>query len=67
MEKLVHLRNRFINLNNVDYINMEEGNERRVRVFFNGSGILELSGGEADEFINFLKELDMVDHVPFLG
>ncbi len=64
MAKFVHIKDRLVNLDNVDYMNLDEGADHRLRIFFNGSGTLEFEGDEALELKNYFIEENVMENTP---
>lgn len=64
MAKFVQIKERLVNLDNIDYINLDEGADHRLRIFFNGSGTLEFTGEDAVELKNFFIEENIMEDTP---
>jgi hypothetical protein len=64
MARFVRIKNRLVNLDNVDYMNLDEGSDHRLRIFFNGSGTLEFAGDEAQELKNYFIEENVMEDAP---
>ena len=64
MAKFVRIRDRLVNLDNIDYMNLDEGDDHRLRIFFNGSGTLEFAGDEALELKNYFIEENVIEEAP---
>ena len=46
---------------------VDHGEDHGVRIFFNGSGCIDFAGDGADQLREYLKELDVVDRMPFFS
>jgi hypothetical protein len=64
MARFVRIRDRLVNLDNIDYMNLDEGSDHRLRIFFNGSGTLEFDGEEASELKNYFIEENVMEDPP---
>ncbi len=64
MARFVHIKDRLVNLDNVDYMNLDEGVDHRLKIFFNGSGTLEFVGDEAEELKNYFIEENVMEDTP---
>jgi hypothetical protein len=67
MARFMQIKEKLFNLDNVDYIDVDEGEDHRVKIFFSGSGCVDFTGDEAEELRQYLKELDVVDRMPFFS
>ncbi len=67
MAKFLQVKEKLFNLDNVDYIDTDHGEEHGVRIFFNGSGSVDFSGEGAEQLREYLKELEVVDRMPFFS
>jgi len=63
----MQVKDRLLNLDNVDYIDVDSGKSHAVKIFFNGSGTMNFTGDEAEQLREYLKELDVVDRMPFFS
>ena len=67
MARFMQVKQKLFNLDNVNYIDVDQGEEHGVRIFFNGSGCLDFEGDEAEQLREYLKELDVIDRLPFFS
>ena len=67
MARFLHVKEKLINLDNIDYINTDDGEQHGVRIFFNGSGTVEFTGDDAEQLRDYLTEMDVVDRMPFFS
>ena len=67
MARFVPVKDRLFNLDNIDYVTLAEEEDRKIKIYFNGSSTLELGGDEAEQFGEYLRELDVVDRLPFFS
>jgi hypothetical protein len=64
MARFTHIMDKLINLDNVDYINLDEGPNHKLEIFFNGSGSLEFTGEEASELKAYFIEENIMEDTP---
>jgi hypothetical protein len=64
MARFVHIKDRLLNLDNIDYMNLDQGEEHRLTIFFNGSGTLDFIGDEAQELKYYFIEENIMEDTP---
>ncbi len=64
MARFLHVKDRLVNLDNIDYIDLDRAQEHRLTIFFNGSGTLDFVGDEAEELKNYFIEENLMEDTP---
>ncbi len=63
MAKLVHIGDRLVNLDSIDYVDLNYGTDREIIMHFRGSDrTLSLSGDDGEELKTYLVSEQIFDH-----
>jgi hypothetical protein len=67
MAKLVHVGDRLINLDSIDYVDLNYGTEREVILHFRGSErTLSLGGDDVEDLKEYLASEQIFDRTAFV-